>query len=115
MKHEESKLQIMCVKWFRFNYPKLARLLFAVPNGGKRSLITAKLLKAEGVLSGVADLVLLKPTENYHGLCIEMKIKPNKQTDTQKEWQKDVEDSGFKYIVCYSFEDFEAKIKEYLC
>ena len=115
MKHEESKLQIMCVKWFRFNYPKYARLLFAVPNGGRRSLITAKILKAEGVLSGVADLVLLKPTEKYHGLCIEMKIKPNKQSAFQKDWQKDIEENGFKYVVCYSFEDFEAKIKEYLC
>ena len=35
--HEESQLQRICVKWFRLQYPELAVLLFAVPNGGQET------------------------------------------------------------------------------
>lgn len=115
MRHEESKLQIECVRWFRYNHSKHYHLLFAVPNGGKRSLLTAKILKAEGVLSGVSDLILLKPSKEHHGLCIEMKIKPNKQSVYQKDWQVNVEKEGYKYIVCYSIDDFITQINEYIC
>ena len=52
MRHLESKLQQAMVKWFRLRHPDL--MLFHIPNGGKRSPITAKILKAEGVLPGVA-------------------------------------------------------------
>jgi hypothetical protein len=34
-KHDESALQTACVRWFRFSYPKLALLLFSIPNGAK--------------------------------------------------------------------------------
>ena len=64
MKHEESHIQRNCVKWFRLAYPKLARLLFAVPNGGKRGIREAAIMKAEGVVAGVADLLLLIPKDN---------------------------------------------------
>lgn len=47
-RHEESHLQRQCVAWFRLQYPKLARLLFAVPNGGGRSKVEAGIMKAEG-------------------------------------------------------------------
>lgn len=59
--HLESDLQIKCVQWFRLTYPKLRYLLFSVPNGGLRSLRTAQMLKAEGALAGVSDLILLLP------------------------------------------------------
>ena len=54
MKHNESTQQTKCVKWFRTYYPDY--VLFAVPNGGNRSAITGAILKAEGVMPGVADL-----------------------------------------------------------
>lgn len=37
MKHEESKLQIACVKWFDLTYPKLKLNLFSLPNEGSRT------------------------------------------------------------------------------
>jgi hypothetical protein len=41
-------------------FPTMRHNLFAVPNGGYRTKTTAALMKAEGQLSGVADLILLK-------------------------------------------------------
>lgn len=114
MRNEESKIQISCVKWFRYQYPEYASLLFAVPNGGNRNLITAKIMKAEGVLSGVSDLIFLKPNSKFHALCIEMKQGKGKQSQNQKEWQFVVEGHGYKYVVCYSLEEFMNTINEYI-
>lgn len=114
MRHVESTIQIACVKWFRYQYNHLRRLLFAVPNGGYRNPITASIMKAEGAMAGVADLLLLVPNANFHGLCIEMKTPKGRQADTQKEWQADVEKQGYKYVVCRSVDDFRKEVNEYL-
>lgn len=114
MRHVESIIQQNCVKWFRLQYPKLALLLFAVPNGGARRRIEGAIMKAEGVTKGVSDLLLLFPAKHYHGLCIEMKTEKGKQQPSQKIWQRAVEDAGFKYIICRSFDDFISDINAYL-
>lgn len=114
MRHIESNIQTVCVTWFRIQYKKLAPLLFAVPNGGARNKTEAAIMKGEGVLAGVSDLLFLYPSGQYHGLCIEMKAPDGRQRDSQKEWQKAVEEQGYKYILCYSIEEFQTKIKEYL-
>lgn len=65
----------LCVKYFNLRYPKLKGRLFAVPNGGRRDAVTASKLKAEGVIAGVSDLILLKSNRDYGALLIEMKKK----------------------------------------
>lgn len=114
MRHGESRLQATCVKWFRLQYPKLDRLLFAVPNGGYRSRFEAAILNGEGVVSGVSDLILLIPSNRYASLCIEMKSGRNRQTDNQKAFQAAVEATGNKYVVCRTFDEFVKIIKDYL-
>lgn len=113
-RHIESDIQKSCVAWFRLQYPKLATLLFAVPNGGSRSRIEAAIMKGEGVTAGVSDLLLLIPTPKHHGLCIEMKTPSGKQQDSQKQWQCNVEAMGYRYSLCRSFEDFQTLIWNYL-
>lgn len=110
MKHQESTLQTQCVKWFRYQYPHL--VIYAVPNGGSRNVREAQRLKSEGVLAGVADLTILLPQGK--SLYIEMKVKGNRQTPNQKEFQQKAEALGHKYYVCYSFEDFEKVVKQEL-
>lgn len=113
MRHVESNTQIACVRWFRYQYPKLRKLLFAVPNGGARDRVTGAILKAEGVVAGVADLLLLVPRGGYHGLCIEMKTRTGRQSKSQKEWQQEVEAQGYRYVVCRSEIDFRNAVKVY--
>ena len=48
--------QVNFVNWVEYNYPKIK--LFAIPNGGKRSIKTAIDLKSEGVKRGVPDLFI---------------------------------------------------------
>lgn len=79
-RHEESQLQRICVKWFRLQYPELAILLFAVPNGGARNKREAGIMKAEGVTAGVADIILLIPSGGYASLCMEFKTEKGRAT-----------------------------------
>ena len=113
--HEEHNLQTACVNWFRWQYPTFSKMLIAVPNGGRRDAITGAMLKAEGVLAGVADLILLIPNRRYHSLLIELKTKSGTQSKAQKEWQQEVERLGYsKYILVRSIDEFINEINDYL-
>ncbi len=65
-KHSEHSEQVGFVNWFRAKYPHT--LIFAIPNGEKRSISVATRLKAEGVTRGIPDLYI--PSCN---LWVEMK------------------------------------------
>lgn len=114
MIHHESNLQTSCVRWFRYRYPRLAGIFFHVPNGGSRNAIEAKNLKAQGTLPGVADLILLKPSNGYAALCIEMKAKNGRQSEYQQQFKKAAESAGNKYVICRTFEEFVENVNQYL-
>lgn len=112
---EEHRIQCACVRWFSLQYPRLHGRLFAVPNGGRRDATTAAKLKAEGVVAGVSDLILLKSNRDYGALLIEMKTLNGRQRDSQKQWQNIVcADGEYKYVVCRSFDDFQREVNNYL-
>lgn len=110
----ERQIQIQCVSWFRARYPEASGVFFSVPNGGARNAWTAKNLKDEGALSGVADLILLIPKKGYASLCIEMKKPGGRVSDSQKAFKTAAEGFLNKYVVCYSFEEFKAAVEDYL-
>lgn len=112
-KQSEHDLQVQCVNWFRYQYYNHASMLFAIPNGGKRNVIVAKKLKDEGVLAGVSDLFLSVPLKGFHGLYIELKVRPNKLTDSQVDFLKQAEFNGYKTAICYTFEEFQENILKY--
>lgn len=110
--NNESKLQQACVTWFRLQYPN--KIIFAIPNGGKRNVITAQLLKAEGVLAGVPDLFIPHASGEHHGLFIEMKWGKNKPTPNQIEVMDKLRTLGYDCYVCNSFDGFKSTIDNYL-
>lgn len=114
--HKESQLQRQCVAWFNYQFPHLAPLFFAVPNGGYRNAAEAAIMKAEGVRSGVSDLIFNVPSGRYTQLAIEMKTesKGSCQSASQKRYQRYAEAAGIKYITCRSFEQFKADVSEYV-
>lgn len=116
-RHPEHQLQTACFKWFNLQYPEFRGLLFAVPNGGGRSRIEGALLKAEGVVAGVADMLLLVPSKGYAGLCIEFKAatKTARQSEAQKNWERLINKHGvYKYTIVRTFEEFRTLIYNYL-
>lgn len=114
VQHVESNSQIYFVRWFRYQHPALSLLLFAVPNGGARNRTTGAILKAEGVVAGVADMLLLVPSGEFHGLALEFKTATGRQSDAQKRWQKAIEEQGYKYALVRSTEEAIDITNEYL-
>lgn len=104
LEHDE---QCAVIEWrdrMVWQWPEL-KYLYAVPNGGKRDVRTAVKLKREGVVRGVLDLAWQLTRHEYHGLYIEMKVRPNKPTDEQLEFIRWLVEQGNCAKVCYSAEE----------
>jgi len=119
-RYSESKIQHICVNWFRQTFPHVGNLLFAVPNGGWRGARAGAQMVYEGQVKGVADLILLYPSGGKSSLCLEMKVPKKKgssagtQKPAQKEWQALVEKYGSIYVVCHGLIEFIKAVCAYL-
>jgi hypothetical protein len=110
----EHTEQVAVIQWYRYQYPKYAKYLFSIPNGGSRHIVAAVKLKQSGVLAGVSDCFLMIPKNGYHGLWLEMKVKGGKLSDSQKEFMGNATLMGYQAIVCYGFDEAKDAITEYL-
>lgn len=108
----EAQEQTMIFNWAKYN-PEL-KWLFAIPNGGNRSIIEATHLKYQGVKKGVSDMCLALPKGKYHGLFIELKAGKNKPSAEQKEFISYANDQGYLAKVCYGHEEAINLIEKYL-
>lgn len=110
--HEE---QVIFVTYCRNHKNKEVHNIFAIPNGGKRSLLTAIKLKNEGVLSGVPDLFLPYPSKQYHGIFFEMKkSKGGTVSSEQKAIIERLNNNGYKAVVCKGAQEAIAALEAYL-
>lgn len=114
MRHNESEMQRACVRWFRYRYPQHASMLIGIPNGVATTERQGAILKAEGMLAGVADLLLLLPAMGYTMLAIEMKTDKGRQSPRQQAWQQEAERHGIRYEVVRSFDEFNYLIEPYM-
>lgn len=113
---EEAMMQKECVRWFRLQYPTLSPLLFAVPNGGSRDTREAAELKRQGVVAGVADIILLKSSKDgrFSSLCLELKSRTGRQSMSQISWENHAKMHGNRYLVIRSVEEFIQAVNEHL-
>lgn len=93
--YQESQFQRAIIKYLRIQNI----FCFSVPNGMRLSIIQSKIAKAEGVMHGVADIIILLP----NGKTIFAEIKnPNgkgAQSKYQKEFEQKVKSLGFEYYI----------------
>ena len=115
-KKTEHSEQVALFEWARANEARHLQLglLFAIPNGGKRHVVTGKKLKAEGVMSGVPDIFLGVPRNGKHGLFIELKVGKNKPSKNQLWWIHSLRAEGYAVEVCYGFLETQTAIIDYL-
>jgi VRR-NUC domain len=100
--HEEQR---ELVKWFRQSFDGVK--IFAIPNGGARSITTAAKLKVEGVSAGVPDLYIPE-----WKLWIEMKRTKGGVVDkAQKDWHEYLTAIGDKVIVCRGADEAKRMIE----
>lgn len=112
--HEEQVALMRLVELHKGRWPELG-MLFAVPNGGNRDIITAKKLKAEGVKAGVPDLCLPVPRGEYHGLFVELKRQKKSQiSPEQVAWLKALQGQGYRAEMCLGAAAAWEVIQEYM-
>ncbi|PHV69234.1 nuclease [Sporanaerobium hydrogeniformans] len=112
----ESQEQMVVFRWAAYEGVRRQelKLLYHVPNGGKRDIGTAKRLKIEGVKAGVPDICLPVSRGGYHGLYIELKVGKNKPTVLQREWIENLKKEGYFVEVCYGSQEAIKAIESYL-
>lgn len=115
-KKTEHSEQVALFDWAKANESRHLQLglLFAIPNGGKRHIVTGKKLKAEGVKSGVPDIFLGVPKNGKHGLFIELKVGKNKPSKNQLWWIHSLRAEGYAVEVCYGFLEAQTAIIDFL-
>ncbi|SDF72336.1 VRR-NUC domain-containing protein [Onishia taeanensis] len=90
---------------------------YAVPNGGSRHGKEAAKLKAQGVRSGVSDLVIAVPRGGHHGLYLELKATPPRDAglaESQREWLARMEEAGYCAVLALGLDQAKAAIREYM-
>lgn len=110
MKHEESNLQIRCVKTFGLLYPKYAKRLRSIPN--ERESNWQKFL-AMGMLPGSLDLELLLKRGCYGSMQIEFKTDKGRLSNEQIAFIQEVQYEHYCCVV-RSVEQFLMEVKNYL-
>jgi len=89
-------------------------MLFAIPNGGKRNIVTATNLKKEGVRAGVPDMFLPVPVGDRCGMFIELKKRGGgKVSDAQRTFLRDL-DPRYCAVVANGAQQAIDKIIAYL-
>lgn len=97
--------QVRLVSWFRKTYPSIR--IFAIPNGGGRSMAQGAAFKAEGVSAGVPDLFV-----PAWCLWIEMKRETSGiVSPVQWDWIEYLEGIGHRVIIGRGFDDAKAKVE----
>jgi hypothetical protein len=97
----ERQFQASVIEYIDKRYPAIGALCFHVPlELLRRDTHSAGMFHALGARAGVADIVMLKPAGGYHGLVLELKVKPNRPTISQCEFLKAAREQG--YAACWS-------------
>lgn len=111
----EQKLQIMCVEWFRLQFPN--EIIFHIPNGKRRMPVEVLILKRMGMLPGIPDLFIASPSAcgKYHGIYLELKariidengnVRKSRPNELQQEIIARLRKKGYRVEVIDNFDDF---------
>ena len=113
----ESQEQQRLFQWVRLAegaHPEL-RLLYHIPNEGKRSRAGGRRMVAEGLRRGVPDLCLPVARGGKHGLYIELKrVKRGRVSEEQAEWLHRLCEEGYAAQVCNGWEEAARVLETYL-
>ena len=99
----EAQLQANVITFFRHALPD-ETVYFAVPNGEYRTKKTGARLKKQGVMPGVADIIIV-----HEGRIIglELKTKKGRQSAEQVEFAKRLTKAGGAYYIARSLAEVE--------
>mgnify|MGYP003514583809 FL=1 len=115
----ESNFQKSAIRLVRSLAPCDPRLVAHIPNGGQRTIMAGARLKAEGVVKGYPDIMVMYSSyaqmydTHLSGLALELKVWPNKPSPEQEELHDLLERQGWRVAVCYGLGEVEQVTREY--
>ena len=115
----EHDKQVALFDWARLYSREEPRLkwIFAIPNQGGRgqdAIRRGRKMVAEGLKKGVPDIFLPVITKEFGGLFIEMKDERGKLSKEQTAYLNGLTREGYLCGVCYSCEQAQSLIMDYL-
>lgn len=98
--HSEQVAFFDWVKWQANADPRFLNIL-AIPNAAKRSWLTGKAMKQEGLSAGFPDIAILIPTRSFAGAFLELKVGKNRPTQDQRVWLQRLRRQGYAAAVLW--------------
>lgn len=99
----ENQIQYAFIKAIRpvATIDKRIALLHHIPNGGKLGKNRIHMHNM-GCVRGIPDFFLPVAAQGFHGLYLELKTKKGKQSIDQQAIADQLQDHGYKYVLCRS-------------
>lgn len=115
----EEAEQIALMQWAQLRqgkWPEL-KLLYHIPNEGKRTRSTGGRLVAAGLKRGLPDNHLPVARGGYIGLYIELKRadkRLSRVSAEQRKWMEQLSSAGHRCVVAYGWEEAAREIEAYM-
>lgn len=120
MIHHEDQIQRAFFDWIGYAVKRESALLlcFAVPNGGYRRPLEARIMKGLGVRAGVPDILLpcrgRGMYQSYIGFAMELKSEKGRLSEGQEEWRDRLVGAGWYWTLQRDFDGARREICNYL-
>ena len=113
---KEHEIQAVFIRWVRLAEKTdwRLKLLFAVPNAGRRTRAEAAWMLAEGLRAGVPDIMLPYPSGPFCGLAIEFKVPGKPTSEKQDEYIDLLLDASWLVVICTDSEAAIRTVKNYM-
>lgn len=108
---EEALLQIACVEWLQYQYPRA--FFMHCPSGAKMNWKSINMFKRMGWRSGCPDLLIFNKVGFFSGLAIEFKTSKGRVSDEQNYFQGILAVNDWSVKVCNSFDSFTQCVENY--
>jgi len=112
LKASEYKLQVAVVNYLKMQYNDS---VYCASLGGQFQPYHSQRVKAKrtGYIAGFPDLFIYEAKGGFHGLAIELKVKGNYATESQKKWITKLNERGYSAKVCTGFDQTKQVIDDY--
>ncbi len=94
-----------------------AGMIYAVTNSNVAGAIIGRKLVMAGLRRGVPDISIMVPSQDFHAAFIELKQvtgKPSDLSEYQREWIRNLNDMGYKAVVCFGAKEALDFTRNYL-
>lgn len=107
----EHDIQVFVVDYLETLAP--VPLYSATVGGVRVAMATALKMKQAGYRKGIPDLLIFEPRNGYVGLAIEVKTAVGRASEHQIEWQKKLQERGWRAEICKGLDPCIKLIDEY--